>query len=157
MERAPIIAVLDGSADSLEAVRWAAWQSQETDVPLEVVHAYAGVTARANDAQLKAVHESFERSRATQWLQEALDDSPALPSRLRLVVAVGSLEEVVGQRLQADGLLVVGAHAPAGLVSWCSRVRRSPVVLVPVPARAAARPEDGTTAGADAPLSQASA
>ncbi len=40
MSPTSIVTVLDGHPDSLDATRWAAWLSQETRLPLCVVHAF---------------------------------------------------------------------------------------------------------------------
>lgn len=140
MERAPIIVGLDGSPASMEAVRWAAWQSQETSTPLHVLHAYPSETAPADQEQeFRSVHESWQRSRASRWLRDALDESPSLPYRLRLVVVEGTWEKVLEERLAPDGLLVLGAPAAEAIPTWCLGRAGCPVVLVPV--RASLVPE----------------
>ena len=140
MERAPIIVGLDGSPASMEAVRWAAWQSQETSTPLHVLHAYPSEAGPADqEKEFRSVHESWQRSRASRWLRNALDESPALPYRLRLVVAEGTLEQVLQDRLCPDGLLVLGAPAAEAIPTWCLGRAWCPVVLVPL--RASLVPE----------------
>ncbi len=140
MEREPIIVGLDGSPASMEAVRWAAWQSQETSTPLHVLHAYPSETAPADqEKEFRSVHESWQRSRASRWLRDALDESPALPYRLRLVVVEGTLEQVLEDMLCPDGLLVLGAPAAERIPTWCLGRSGCPVVLVPV--RASLLPE----------------
>lgn len=140
MERAPIIVGLDGSPASMEAVRWAAWQSQETSTPLHVLHAYPSEVAPADqEKEFRSVHESWQRSRASRWLRDALDESAALPFRLRLVVAEGTLEQVLADRVCPDGLLVLGAPTAESIPAWCLGRVGCPVVLVPV--RASLVPE----------------
>jgi len=139
MSSPAIVAVITGRPDSLEAVRWAAWLSQHSGLPLTVVHAYHGTPAGPARARLRGEHDSEERARAREWLRAALDESPSLPFDLRLVVMEGDIEDAVDPCLNEDGVLVTGSHGPAGLVSWGSRVRRCPVVVVPS-ARAAAGP-----------------
>ena len=133
MERAPIIVVVDGSPGSMEALRWAAWQSQETEMPLEVLHCYPELEAGQHADRIPSVHESRERTRATHSLQAALEESASLPYGLRLVVAVGTPVAVLAQHLRPGSLLVLGAHSEAGLLSWSSRKAQCPVVVVPAP------------------------
>lgn len=145
MEHAPIVVLLDAGADAIEAVRWAAWQSQETSTPLEVAHCYAAPVRTGSDPRLELAEESYRRARATRWLHQALDESAAIPFHLRLVVAAGSVEEVLGPLLRPAGLLVLGSGTPASLIAWSSRQRRCPVVLVPGPGHAApTAPDLGT-------------
>ena len=136
MPAASIVTVLSARPDSLEAVRWAAWLSQHARLPLDVVHAYPRDAAVASDLASRAGRESRESARAREWLAAALDECPAMPYDLRLVVEEGDLEEVVEAHLHEGGVLVSGSHGPAGLVSWGCRIRHCPVVLVP-PARGA--------------------
>ena len=144
---ASIVAVLTGRPDSLEAVRWAAWLSQQAGLRLDVVHAYTREPGAGADAGSRARRESRERARARTWLAAALDECPALPHDLRLVVAEGELEQVVGANLREGDVLVSGSHGPAGLVSWGCRIRGCPVVLVPASGIAAGP-------GRDAPSTQ---
>jgi hypothetical protein len=124
MSAAPIVTILTGRPDSLEAVRWASWLSQQAELPIVVVHAFSDEPGAQRD-------EALARKRATHWLHEALDPCPSLPYDVRLVVAEGPLVEVVGAELRDGGILVSGSQAPAELLSWACRVRRCPVVLVP--------------------------
>ena len=130
MELAPIVVLLDGSPTSLRAVRWAAWLSQETDKPLEVVRSYPDAL-QGQGGTLQSVNESHERAQATQWLQLALDESPAIPSELQLVVCAGQAQEVLGSRLRPESVLVLGANIGAALLSWSARSTDCPVVIVP--------------------------
>jgi hypothetical protein len=143
MSSASIVTVLSARPDSLEAVRWAAWLSQHTGLPLDVVHAYPRDTAFASDLPSRVGRESRERALARSWLAAALDECPALPVNLNLVVEEGGLEEVVEAHLHKGGVLVSGSHGPAGLVSWGCRIRHCPVVLVPPPDGADERSLDG--------------
>jgi len=143
MSSASILTVLSARPDSLEAVRWAAWLSQHTGLPLDVVHAYPRDAAVTSDLTSRVGRESRERARAERWLAAALDECPALPHDLHLVVEEGALEEVVGAHLHEGGVLVSGSHGPAGLVSWGCRIRHCPVVLVPPSRGADERGVDG--------------
>jgi hypothetical protein len=124
MSSASIVAVLTGRPDSLEAVRWAAWLSQQTGLPLDVVHAVAGGPGVRQD-------EALAGERARQWLETALGSCAWSPCQLRLTVTAGPLIDLVDAQLGEAGILVSGSHGPAELVSWACRKRRSPVVLVP--------------------------
>lgn len=130
MSPTSIVTVLDGHPDSLDAVRWAAWLSQETRLPLCVVHAFAHQLAAAG-AEARAARDRRERARARGWLRAALDPCPSLPHELRLVVAEGDLVKVVGQHIDEGSVLVCGSHGPADLLAWGCRIRGCPVVLVP--------------------------
>jgi len=130
MELAPIVVLLDGSPTSLRAVRWAAWLSQETGKPLEVVRSYPDVL-QGQGSTLQSVNESHERAQATRWLRIALDESPAIPSELHLVVCAGQTQDVLGSRVKPESVLVLGANIGAALLSWSARSSDCPVVIVP--------------------------
>lgn len=136
MPAASIVTVLTGRPDSLEAVRWASWLSQQSGQPLVVVHAFSGEPGDHRE-------EELARTRATRWLQAALDPCPSLPNDLRLVVAEGPLVEVVGAELHEGGILVSGSQGSAELLSWACRVQRCPVVLVPDSSTMHERHRDG--------------
>jgi nucleotide-binding universal stress UspA family protein len=134
MTHSSIVVVLDGGSASREAVRWAAAQSQEQRTPLEVVYAYppAG-RGPTSDAGFRMVTEEWHRARATAWLREALDESPALPYGMHLDVTDEDLSEHLRRRLRPGGLLVVGSRSSAAVISSCMRQSSCPVVLVPPP------------------------
>ena len=78
---------LNGTPVSFDAVRWAAWASQETRVPLRVVHVFTTEPWPGKDrAEFRTASESWHRSRATGWLRAALGDSDA--TRLRCPVVL---------------------------------------------------------------------
>ena len=143
MSSPSIVAVLSGRPDSLAAVRWAAWLSQQARLPVAVVHAYPRQPGAGTDAGSRARRGSREQGRARAWLAAALDECPALPHDLRLVVAEGALEEVVDAHLHEGDMLVSGSRGPAGLVSWGCRIRHCPVVLVPADGTAEEVGHDG--------------
>jgi nucleotide-binding universal stress UspA family protein len=93
MSSPSIVAVISGRRDSHDAVRWAAWLSQHGGLPLTVVHAYHDTATGPARMRMRMQHELRERARAEEWLQNALDESPALPYDLRLVFAEGSPDE----------------------------------------------------------------
>ena len=95
MSSPSIVAVISGRRDSHDAVRWAAWLSQHSGLPLTVVHAdHDTATGPARTRmRMREQDELRERARAEEWLRNALDESPALPSDLRLVFAEGSPDE----------------------------------------------------------------
>ncbi len=124
MSTAPIVVGISESAAAAAALRWAAWESQRTSVPLVVAHA-----SRAE--------EPVARARATHWVRDALFDCDAVPWRTHLLV----VEEEPGAALvrlsQDAALLVLGHGVEAGLASGsalaerCERDATCPVVLVP--------------------------
>ena len=106
-----IVAVITGRPDSLEAVRWAAWLSQHSGLPLTVVHAYHDSPAGPAGARQREEHDCEERARARAWLRVALDESPSLPCDPRLVVMEGNIEDAVDPYLSEDSVLVTGVPA----------------------------------------------
>jgi nucleotide-binding universal stress UspA family protein len=126
-----IIVALDGTSASSQAVRWAARQSQLTGDELVLVHAYRTGTAPADCVDdYHAATESWHRAEATRWLHQALDECPATPCRLRLVVSRGTWSDVfAGSTVKDASLVVVGAgfDLSDGLV----RGPACPLVVVP--------------------------
>ena len=90
MSSPSIVAVVSGRGDSHDAVRRAAWLSQHGGLPLTGAHAYHDTATGPARKRMREQHELRERTRAEEWLRNALDESPALPHDLRLVVAEGS-------------------------------------------------------------------
>jgi nucleotide-binding universal stress UspA family protein len=145
---APILVGLDQSEEAAEALRWAAWQSGRTAAPLVAVHAYrADPDLRERPGGDKA-EENLVRARATQWIRNALSGSSILPWRTQLVVTEGSASQVLVDRSDKAGMLVVGTSAsatsPRGRAGSVSAVlpgaSRCPVVSVPAPAPGQAQP-----------------
>jgi nucleotide-binding universal stress UspA family protein len=129
-----VIVGLDGSPASLEAVRWAAWLSQETKRPLIVVHAFGSDASPAlRTREFHVATEARHRAQATRWLRDALDNSPFIPFGMRLLVSEGAWEQVLDRQAQlADGVLVLGVTSPgADAFSALAQRRAFPVVLVP--------------------------
>jgi nucleotide-binding universal stress UspA family protein len=163
---APIVVGLDQSEAAAEALRWAAWQSSATAAPLVAVHAYrADPDLRERPGGGKA-EESLVRARATQWIRNALSGSSIVPWRTQLVVAEGSASQVLVDRSDEAGMLVVGTSAsstsPRGRAGSVSAVlpgaSRCPVVSVPSPTRRQAQPTvphlHGDRAQAASPLAR---
>src|SRR4051794_36609248 len=126
-----IIVALDETSASLDAARWAAWQSQLTGHDLVLVHAYpAGAAPAGSVDDYHAATESWHRAEATRWLHQALDECPAVPYRLRLVVSRGTWSDVLaGPTVKGASLIVVGAGFD--LADGVVRGPACPVVVVP--------------------------
>jgi hypothetical protein len=128
-----IVVALDEEPSSLEAVRWAAWQSQVTRAELLLVHTYAPGEAPAGRAEeYRAVTASWHRSQATRLLHAALDESFAIPYRLRLLVEPGPWTEVLAEHLsQGVALIVVGADTDVARTVVRDLEAECPLVVVP--------------------------
>jgi nucleotide-binding universal stress UspA family protein len=139
---APILVGLDESDAAAEALRWAAWQSSRTAAPVVAVHAYCPDPDLRDRPEGRKAEESLVRARATQWIRDALSESGAVPWRTHLVVVEGSPCQVLAERSDEAGMLVVGASVPtaalprarAGSLSASLRTTSTcPVVSVPPP------------------------
>jgi hypothetical protein len=148
MDSHNVVVGLDGTDVSLDAVQWAACASQETRTPLLVVHAYEPEPAPENQTSVfRAVTESWHRSRATQWLRQALDESPAVPYGVHLVLREQPWPEALLENGDPDtSLVVLGMTAEAAAeVASRAPVLLFPVVLVPPVIRAATPDRDVPT------------
>jgi hypothetical protein len=139
---------LNGTPVSFDAVRWAAWASQQTRVPLRVVHVFTTELGPEKDsAELRAASESWHRSQATGWLRAALGDSGALAHGNRLELREGSWPEVLLSAHRPDTSFVVIGMTPDAVrqVSAHATRLRCPVVLVPATTPAADAPDGEAT------------
>ena len=142
MQHAPIVVGIESTDAAAAALRWAAWESQRTEAPLVVAHAYDPEPAEGGSRDLAATRESVARSWATHWVRDALSECAALPWRTHLMVA----PELPGEallRLSPDAsLLVLGKHAAgegsraSALAALCERS----AALPGGPGAASARP-----------------
>jgi len=126
-----VVVGLDGSSAARAAVLWAAWLSEETATPLWVVHAFTAEASPSRPTQELAT-EAWHRTEATQWLREALAESPSTPFSARLVVAEGAWEQVLLRHSPAGSMLVLGMTPRAAAAAAALRPDLSgPVVMVP--------------------------
>lgn len=145
---------LNGTPVSFDAVRWAAWASQETRVPLRVVHVFTtGPWPEKDRAEFRTASESWHRSQATGWLRAALRDSDALAAGNRLELREGSWPEVLLGATRPDTAFVVIGMTPDAVrqVSAHATRLRCPVVLVPATTTAANESEGETTQAQSCP------
>jgi nucleotide-binding universal stress UspA family protein len=138
MPHAPIVVGIESTDAAAEALRWAAWESQRTQAPLVVVHAYEPEPTEGAPRGLAATRESVARSWATHWVRDALSECAALPWRTHLVVAPESPGDALLRLSRDAALLVLGNRAgqgspPSPLAALCERSAGCPVVLVPLP------------------------
>ena len=138
MQHAPIVVGIESTDAAAAALRWAAWESQRTEAPLVVAHAYDPEPAEGGSRDLAATRESVARSWATHWVRDALAECAALPWRTHLVVAPELPGEALLRLSRDASLLVLGNRAgegspPSPLAALCERSAGCPVVLVPLP------------------------
>ncbi|QRP42913.1 universal stress protein [Amycolatopsis sp. FDAARGOS 1241] len=134
---APIIAGVDGSAEAVDAVRWAARAAVRHDVPLELVHATSfpdllvgGVVPPTEEAKvllrrhgrhlLRAAHE-VARGAGAADVRERLDPDRPAPALLDLAgqasaVVVGHGQGRFGSLLAGSVAMALAAHAPRPVV-----------------------------------------
>jgi nucleotide-binding universal stress UspA family protein len=147
MQHAPIVVGIEDTDAAAEALRWAAWESQRTQVPLVVVHAYESEPTEGGPCGLAATRESVARSWATHWVRDALSECAALPWRTHLVVAPESPGAALVRLSEEAALLVLGNRAgrgsPSPLAALCERSATCPVVLVPPPDAPPSGPANG--------------
>ncbi|MET9395305.1 universal stress protein [Streptomyces sp. NPDC006624] len=138
-----VVVGVDGSAASMEALRWAACQARALDADLVAVHAWeqAG-TGLAPYAPVPARPSADEqRHRAAQVLAETVRAvlGPRTGGAVRGVVVEGPAARVLVQQAQDARLLVLGRTArrqrdlpSVGSVGRaCLRLSAVPVVTVP--------------------------
>jgi nucleotide-binding universal stress UspA family protein len=140
----PVVAGVDGSAPSIDALRWAAREAALRKVPLQVVHAYPVMPPRRGASPVggvaaTAAEEDWARDVLTRCVAECLLDSHGLDIRLG-VVGGDSAAALVEAAADAQ-MLVVGARGlggfdglPLGSTSHqCVTRARCPVAVVRVP------------------------
>jgi nucleotide-binding universal stress UspA family protein len=112
----PVIVGVDGSAASLEAVRWAAAEANLRQLPLRLLHAYADPAETIADFEVaQTAHEAL-RNQAQRWLRDALYAVHEIDPELqpRIDVAIGDPVPTMVERTKDGSLLVVGSHGLGG-------------------------------------------
>lgn len=109
MSHAPIVVGLDGTPASAEALRWAAWESQETSAPLIAVHVYDAGGDHPHAPDLASVEHALARATATCWFRDALSECSALPWQAHLHVVEGTPSAVLVEMTRDAAMLVLGA------------------------------------------------
>src|SRR4051794_38843309 len=106
MEHAPIVVGVEETSSAADALRWAAWKSQEAKAPLVIVHAYQSDASERS--ALRVTSESVARAWATHWVRDALAESGALPWRTQLVVTDEEPADALVRRSAKAAFVVLG-------------------------------------------------
>ena len=135
-----IVAGVDGSASSVEALRWAVWQAGLTGGTVDAVIAWQPPAASGLAWGLSVADETDYGEIAAKVLADAVGQAVHAGSkaRVRPVVAEGNAAEVLLDAADGADLLVVGcrghggfARALLGSVSQhCTHHSRCPVVVI---------------------------
>ena len=135
-----IVAGVDGSASSVEALRWAVWQAGLTGGTVDAVIAWQPPAASGLAWGLSVADETDYGEMAAKVLADAVGQAVGAGSkaRVRPVVAEGNAAEVLLDAADGADLLVVGcrghggfARALLGSVSQhCTHHSRCPVVVI---------------------------
>jgi nucleotide-binding universal stress UspA family protein len=116
MSNTDIVVGLDQSESGIAALRWAAAQARLTGVRLRIVHAWQLQAPEVFVAamELREAKAQDARARATQWIRDALGDSPGVPPwTLEVLEANPGLALV--ERSRHASLLVIGTREHTGL------------------------------------------
>src|SRR5664279_4577879 len=158
--RRKVVVGVDGSSNSVAALRVAVDEAMNDGAVVEVVCAFRPIPDAADDRPVAVVARAEAEARATAQRCIALafpDGAP--PVDLRLVLRVGTAHDVLLEVARTADLLVVGArHRPEPLAlllgstaQVCARHASCPVLVVPAAAlpREPAGPVGVTDVGAD--------
>lgn len=135
MQHPSIVVGVEETPSAADALRWAAWQSQMTQAPLLVLHAYH--QDEGSPSEIRVTRESVARSWATHWLREQLANCGALPWHVQLVVTPEEPAAALVERSVDARFLVLGQRdatrrgRPSRVTDECETRSRCPVVIVP--------------------------
>ncbi|MDZ7676077.1 MAG: universal stress protein [Acidimicrobiales bacterium] len=140
MDRGVIVVGVDGSAGSLDALRWALPFAAATDQQVAVVNVEAAPTTKPPPSQ-DTSRASSDADR-TAWLRELSDEAlDGASDAVDVVIASGDTsEEILGEAATRDAsTIVVGArglgairgHLLGSVSRQCLRQSTRPVVVVP--------------------------
>lgn len=143
MAHTDIVVGVNGSASSIQALRWAAAHAQAADAPLVITYVYEPTQQdlAANGGFLPADWQLRARARAERWVRETLDRSQ-LPAIWKIRVLSEAPGRALVEQSRHGALLVIGTPEHVGLrrvlagsVShYCLSHAHCPVVAVPAPA-----------------------
>lgn len=135
--RQTVVVGIDGSAESLAALRWALKEATRREAPAEVVHCYLPQTL--TDLGFSSPHELHTSSvmMVDNEVAAALRELPE-PPEVRRTSVIGSPAKVLVERAKDASLLVLGVHGRTALRdlvlgrvgSACLRHASCPVVIV---------------------------
>ncbi len=130
-EDRPVVVGVDGSDNSIEALRWAA---SITDGPLHVLH----VIDPAQNWGPGDVDDDIIERMGRALVDGALEEAGVDPSRATVQVEFGDVRVTLTQPDLDASMIVIGAKGVGGLAGWLGSVATAvstaaavPVVLVP--------------------------
>jgi nucleotide-binding universal stress UspA family protein len=135
-----IVAGVDGSASSLEALRWAVRQAELTGSSVDAVIAWESPAASGLGWGVAMVDDTDYAEFAAKTLAEAISavTDPACQVRVRPMVGEGNAAEVLLDASAGADLLVVGSRGHGGFASallgsvsqHCTHHAHCPVVVI---------------------------
>jgi nucleotide-binding universal stress UspA family protein len=135
-----IVAGVDGSASSLEALRWAIRQAELTGSSVDAVIAWQPPAASGLGWGVAVVDDTDYAELAAKTLAEAISMAadPASRVRVRPLVGQGNAAQVLLDASADADLLVVGSRGHGGFASallgsvslHCTHHARCPVVVI---------------------------
>jgi nucleotide-binding universal stress UspA family protein len=135
-----IVAGVDGSASSLEALRWAIRQAELTGSSVDAVIAWQPPAASGLGWGVAMVDDTDYAELAAKTLAEAISvaDGPASRVRVRPMVGEGNAAQVLLDASAGADLLVVGSRGHGGFASallgsvslHCTHHAHCPVVVI---------------------------
>jgi nucleotide-binding universal stress UspA family protein len=135
-----IVAGVDGSASSLEALRWAIRQAELTGSSVDAVIAWQPPAGTGLEWGVAMVDDTDYAELAAKTLADAIGTvaDPASPVRVRPVVGKGNAAQVLLDVSADADLLVVGSRGHGGFASallgsvslHCTHHARCPVVVI---------------------------
>lgn len=127
----PVVVGVDGSENSIEALRWAA---EITDGRLQVIH----VIDPAQHWGPSEVDDDILERMGRALVEGALDEAGVDPARADIVVEFGDIRVTLTRPDLDASMIVIGAKGVGGLAGWLGSVATAvataatvPVVLVP--------------------------
>jgi len=135
-----IVAAVDGSACSVEALRWAVRQAELTGATVEAVTAWQCPAAGGYGWGFAIADDADYEELAAKALGDAIGQAvdPGSDVRVRPVVAEGHPAAVLMEAAAGADLLVVGSRGHGGFASallgsvsqYCTHHARCPVVVI---------------------------
>jgi nucleotide-binding universal stress UspA family protein len=135
-----IVAGVDGSASSLEALRWAIRQAELTGSSVDAVIAWQPPAASGLGWGVVMIDDTDYAELAAKTLAEAISTAadPASRVRVRPLVGEGNAAQVLLDASAGADLLVVGSRGHGGFASallgsvslHCTHHSRCPVVVI---------------------------
>lgn len=132
---ADVVVGFDGSASSVEAVRWAIASAQEDSLTVQVVMAYQPGDPTPEDPTFADRGKELTQSK----LEQASRDIPLGRATLIQSAVPGEPSDVLLNYSQNSRVLVLGRHGTNGMIhsalgsvgDTCARLATCPVVIVP--------------------------